>query len=150
MAPHIFGSSLSAQARYAAGTREILECWFDKRPIREEYLIVRAMQPAVRKRRRSSGSGKRAGPRSSTVNLAGLPKGQISVWRMAKKLRAETKGEEMEYVKFGKTGLGVSRLCIGCMTYGIPNRGPHPWTLDEEKSRPLIRKALDLGIYSEA
>jgi 1-deoxyxylulose-5-phosphate synthase len=52
----------------------------------------------------------------------------------------------MDYVKFGKTGLGVSRLCIGCMTYGIPNRGPHPWTLDEDKSRPLIRKALDLGI----
>ena len=52
----------------------------------------------------------------------------------------------MEYVKFGKTGLGVSRLCIGCMTYGIPNRGPHPWTLDEEKSRPLIKQALDLGI----
>jgi formate dehydrogenase len=40
MTPHISGSSLSAQARYAAGTREILECWFDKRPIREEYLIV--------------------------------------------------------------------------------------------------------------
>src|ERR1700755_2557342 len=52
----------------------------------------------------------------------------------------------MDYVKFGKPGLGVSRLCIGCMSYGIPNRGPHPWTLDEEKSRPLIRKALDLGI----
>jgi aryl-alcohol dehydrogenase-like predicted oxidoreductase len=52
----------------------------------------------------------------------------------------------MDYVKFGKTGLGVSRLCIGCMTYGVPDRGPHPWTLDEEKSRPLIRKALDLGI----
>ena len=52
----------------------------------------------------------------------------------------------MDYVKFGKTGLGVSRLCIGCMTYGIPDRGSHPWTLDEEKSRPLIRKALDLGI----
>ncbi len=52
----------------------------------------------------------------------------------------------MDYVKFGKTGLGVSRLCIGCMTYGIPNRGPHPWTLDEEKSRPLIKQALDLGI----
>ncbi len=32
----------------------------------------------------------------------------------------------MDYVKFGKTGLGVSRLCIGCMTYGNPNRGPHP------------------------
>ena len=52
----------------------------------------------------------------------------------------------MEYVKFGKTGLGVSRLCVGCMTYGVPSRGPHPWTLDEEKSRPLIKQALDLGI----
>jgi formate dehydrogenase len=40
MTPHISGSSLSAQTRYAAGTREILECWFDGRPIREEYLIV--------------------------------------------------------------------------------------------------------------
>ncbi len=40
MTPHISGSSLSAQARYAAGAREILECWFDGRPIREEYLIV--------------------------------------------------------------------------------------------------------------
>ncbi len=40
MTPHTSGSSLSAQARYAAGTREILECWFDDRPIREEYLIV--------------------------------------------------------------------------------------------------------------
>ena len=40
MTPHISGTSLSAQARYAAGTREILECFFEKRPIREEYLIV--------------------------------------------------------------------------------------------------------------
>lgn len=40
MTPHISGSSLSAQARYAAGTREILECWFENRPIRNEYLIV--------------------------------------------------------------------------------------------------------------
>ncbi|MEX2212177.1 MAG: NAD-dependent formate dehydrogenase [Gaiellaceae bacterium] len=40
MTPHISGSSLSAQARYAGGVREILECWFDGRPIREEYLIV--------------------------------------------------------------------------------------------------------------
>lgn len=52
----------------------------------------------------------------------------------------------MDYVKFGKTGLDVSRLCIGCMSYGIPGRGPHPWTLDEEKSRPLIKQALELGI----
>jgi formate dehydrogenase len=41
MTPHVSGTSLSAQARYAAGVREILECWFDKRPIREEYLIVK-------------------------------------------------------------------------------------------------------------
>jgi formate dehydrogenase len=40
MTPHISGTSLSAQARYAAGTREILECWFENRPIRDEYLIV--------------------------------------------------------------------------------------------------------------
>jgi 1-deoxyxylulose-5-phosphate synthase len=52
----------------------------------------------------------------------------------------------MEYVKLGSTGLEVSRLCLGCMTYGEPDRGQHPWTLDEERSRPLIRQALDLGI----
>jgi hypothetical protein len=40
MTPHISGTSLSAQALYGAGTREILECWFEKRPIRNEYLIV--------------------------------------------------------------------------------------------------------------
>ena len=40
MTPHVSGTSLSAQARYAAGAREILECWLDGRPIREEYLIV--------------------------------------------------------------------------------------------------------------
>jgi formate dehydrogenase len=42
MTPHVSGTSLSAQARYAAGTREILECWLKGRPIREEYLIVDA------------------------------------------------------------------------------------------------------------
>jgi formate dehydrogenase len=41
MTPHVSGTSLSAQARYAAGVREILECWFDDRPIREEYLIAK-------------------------------------------------------------------------------------------------------------
>jgi aryl-alcohol dehydrogenase-like predicted oxidoreductase len=64
-------------------------------------------------------------------------------WRQQK---PRMKGGNMEYVKFGKTGLGVSRVCIGCMTYGIPERGPHPWTLDEEKSRPLIKQAVELGI----
>lgn len=52
----------------------------------------------------------------------------------------------MEYVKFGRTGLEVSRLCLGCMTYGVPDRGNHSWTLNEEASRPLIKQALDLGI----
>ncbi|TDV24747.1 aryl-alcohol dehydrogenase-like predicted oxidoreductase [Paraburkholderia caballeronis] len=52
----------------------------------------------------------------------------------------------MEYVRLGSTGLEVSRLCIGCMTYGVPDRGTHPWTLDEDAARPLIRQALDAGI----
>lgn len=52
----------------------------------------------------------------------------------------------MEYVKFGKTGLEVSRLCLGCMTYGESNRGSHAWTMGEEASRPLIKQALELGI----
>ncbi|MFD8717357.1 aldo/keto reductase [Streptomyces sp. NPDC059629] len=52
----------------------------------------------------------------------------------------------MEYVKLGRTGLDVSRICLGCMTYGLPDRGTHEWTLGEEASRPLIRQALDAGI----
>src|SRR3954466_15428329 len=51
----------------------------------------------------------------------------------------------MKYVKLGHTGLEVSRVCLGCMTYGVPDRGNHPWTLDEEKSRPYFRRALELG-----
>ncbi|GGT39181.1 aldo/keto reductase [Streptomyces althioticus] len=52
----------------------------------------------------------------------------------------------MQYVKLGSTGLEVSRVCLGCMTYGGPGRGNHEWTLDEEASRPLIRQALEAGI----
>jgi aryl-alcohol dehydrogenase-like predicted oxidoreductase len=52
----------------------------------------------------------------------------------------------MKFIKLGHTGLDVSRICLGCMTYGVPDRGTHPWTLDEEKSRPLIRRAMELGI----
>ncbi|WP_411348746.1 aldo/keto reductase [Paenibacillus sp. WLX2291] len=52
----------------------------------------------------------------------------------------------MEYVKLGRTGLEVSRLCLGCMSYGVPERGTHPWTIDEEESRPFIRQALEMGI----
>lgn len=52
----------------------------------------------------------------------------------------------MEYVNLGRSGLKVSRLCLGCMTYGEPDRGNHPWTLGEEESRPFLRRALEAGI----
>jgi aryl-alcohol dehydrogenase-like predicted oxidoreductase len=52
----------------------------------------------------------------------------------------------MEYTRLGKSGLRVSRLCLGCMTYGVPERGGHPWSLNEEQSRPFIARALELGI----
>ena len=52
----------------------------------------------------------------------------------------------MNYVRLGSTGLRVSRICLGCMTYGIPDRGAHPWSLNEEASRPFIKRALELGI----
>jgi aryl-alcohol dehydrogenase-like predicted oxidoreductase len=52
----------------------------------------------------------------------------------------------MEYVRLGKAGVKVSRLCLGCMSYGVPERGPHPWTLPEEESRPFIERALEGGI----
>jgi aryl-alcohol dehydrogenase-like predicted oxidoreductase len=52
----------------------------------------------------------------------------------------------MQYTKLGRTGLDVSRLCLGCMSYGEPDRGNHPWTLGEAASRPFLKKALDLGI----
>ncbi len=52
----------------------------------------------------------------------------------------------MEYTKLGTTGLDVSRLCLGCMTYGVPDRGNHAWTLDEEASRPILRHAIEAGI----
>ena len=51
----------------------------------------------------------------------------------------------MQYVTFGRTGLEVSRLCLGCMSDGVPERGPHPWSLPEAASRPFLRRALDLG-----
>jgi len=52
----------------------------------------------------------------------------------------------MEFVKLGSTGMDVSRLCLGCMTYGEASKGSHPWTLPEDAARPLIRQAIDLGI----
>lgn len=52
----------------------------------------------------------------------------------------------MEYVKLGNTGLDVSRLCLGCMSFGDLEAWIHKWLLDEENSRPIIKRALELGI----
>jgi len=52
----------------------------------------------------------------------------------------------MKYVKLGRTGIDISRLCLGCMSYGVPERGSHPLVLDDEQARPFIKKALELGI----
>jgi aryl-alcohol dehydrogenase-like predicted oxidoreductase len=52
----------------------------------------------------------------------------------------------MEYVKLGRTGLDVSRICLGCMSYGVPERGTHTWTLNEDDSRRFFKQAIELGI----
>ncbi|MGG6109585.1 aldo/keto reductase [Pantoea allii] len=52
----------------------------------------------------------------------------------------------MKTIQLANTDLRVSRLCLGCMTFGEPDRGKHAWTLPEESSRPLIRQALEAGI----
>jgi 1-deoxyxylulose-5-phosphate synthase len=52
----------------------------------------------------------------------------------------------MDFTRLGRTGLQVSRLCLGCMTYGDPALGAHPWSLPEDSSRPLIRAAVEAGI----
>jgi aryl-alcohol dehydrogenase-like predicted oxidoreductase len=52
----------------------------------------------------------------------------------------------MNYTRLGKSGLKVSRLCIGCMSFGVPERGPHPWSLPEGEARPFVRQAIEAGI----
>jgi aryl-alcohol dehydrogenase-like predicted oxidoreductase len=52
----------------------------------------------------------------------------------------------MDYRRLGAAGLKVSRICLGCMTYGDPNAGLHEWTLAEDEARPLIRAAIEAGI----
>jgi aryl-alcohol dehydrogenase (NADP+) len=52
----------------------------------------------------------------------------------------------MDYVCLGTTGLQVSRICLGCMSYGEPGRGAHPWSLGKEAAEPFFRQALDAGI----
>ena len=52
----------------------------------------------------------------------------------------------MQYTKLGSTGLDISRLALGCMTFGVPQPGTHPWTLNEDDSRVIVRRAVELGI----
>ena len=52
----------------------------------------------------------------------------------------------MHFTKLGSTGLDVSRLCLGCMTFGQPEAGTHPWSLDQEAGRPIFRRAVEAGI----
>lgn len=52
----------------------------------------------------------------------------------------------MKYVKLGTSDLNVSRICMGCMGFGDPGQGQHAWTLDEEHSREIIRRGLELGV----
>jgi aryl-alcohol dehydrogenase-like predicted oxidoreductase len=58
----------------------------------------------------------------------------------------KVRNKQMEYVKLGNTGVDVSRICLGCMSFGIGERGDFPWALNEERSRPMIKRALELGI----
>ena len=52
----------------------------------------------------------------------------------------------MRYTTLGSTGLEVSRVALGCMSFGVPARGGHPWSLDEEAARPIIARALEAGV----
>ena len=53
----------------------------------------------------------------------------------------------MDLVKLGNSDLCVSRICMGCMGFGDPGRGQHSWTVDEEHSREIIKRDLELGVY---
>ena len=52
----------------------------------------------------------------------------------------------MKYAKLGNSDLNVSRICMGCMGFGDAAKGQHSWTLDEEHSREIIKRGLDLGV----
>src|SRR5437660_4465047 len=63
--------------------------------------------------------------------------------------RCQSRGREdkhMEYTKLGNTGMDVSRICLGCMGFGDATRWIHQWVLNEENSRPIIKRAIELGI----
>src|ERR1700761_4148072 len=52
----------------------------------------------------------------------------------------------MKYVRLGTTGMQVSQICLGCMSYGERSRGHHEWALDEESAAPFFRRAIEAGI----
>ena len=52
----------------------------------------------------------------------------------------------MEYARLGRSGLQVSTITLGCMSFGVPDRGGHPWSMPEEQARPYIQRALELGV----
>ena len=52
----------------------------------------------------------------------------------------------MKYARLGASGLQVSKICLGCMSFGVADRGTHAWTMSEDESRPYIRRALEAGI----
>jgi aryl-alcohol dehydrogenase-like predicted oxidoreductase len=52
----------------------------------------------------------------------------------------------MDYVRLGKTGLKVSPLCLGCMSFGTPGGPTHPWVIPEDEAQPFFRKAVESGI----
>ena len=56
----------------------------------------------------------------------------------------------MQYVKFGNTGMDVSRLCLGCMSFGKPGNenGVFPWARDYDDAKPIFQKAVELGVSS--
>ena len=52
----------------------------------------------------------------------------------------------MKYIQLGNSNLKVSRICLGCMGFGDAKNGQHSWTIDEKKTREIVKHALDLGI----
>jgi aryl-alcohol dehydrogenase-like predicted oxidoreductase len=97
--------------------------------------LTKARDPSIRN---AWGERKQRGPLKFRLEYLRLEKR----WEM---------GADMEYVNLGRTGLKVSRICLGCMTYGTPATGKllpgrHAWSLSEADSQPFLRQALDLGI----
>jgi aryl-alcohol dehydrogenase-like predicted oxidoreductase len=76
--------------------------------------------------------------------LACGPEPEINI--VGGRLRPHAGTTLMQYAVLGRTGLEVSRICLGCLSFGEPERGVHGWTLGEDASRPLIRQAIELGI----